>query len=80
MEDKQWKYLTLQREGRVLEVSFQSDNKVNSLNNALMRELTQLAQLLDAAGAARERPLTLADCGFPITFAWLDRLLGLPRV
>lgn len=43
---QQWQYLHLQREGRVLEVSFHSDNKVNSLNNALMRELTTLAQEL----------------------------------
>lgn len=46
MEEGQWEYLTLNRQGRVLEVSFQSHNKVNSLNNALMRELTQLAQQL----------------------------------
>ncbi len=38
-----WQYLTLQREGRVLTVSFDSASKVNSLSNALMRELTQLA-------------------------------------
>ena len=46
MDNSQWQYLTLRHEGRVLEVSFRSDNKVNSLNNALMRELTQLAQEL----------------------------------
>ena len=42
----QWEYLSLHRENRVLEVTFRSPNKVNSLNNALMRELTQLAQEL----------------------------------
>ena len=46
MEDSTWEYLHLKREGRVLEVSFRSHNRVNSLNHALMRELTQLAQQL----------------------------------
>jgi enoyl-CoA hydratase len=46
MDDREWKYLSLRREDRVLEVTFRADNKVNSLNNALMRELTQLAQQL----------------------------------
>ena len=44
MDDTQWEYLSLHRENRVLEVTFRSPNRVNSLNNALMRELTQLAQ------------------------------------
>ncbi len=43
-----WKYLELERDGRVLTVRFNSGNKVNSLNNALMRELTQLAYQLQA--------------------------------
>jgi enoyl-CoA hydratase len=38
-----WEFLKLNREGRVLTVEFDSGNKVNSLKNALMRELTQLA-------------------------------------
>ncbi|MDZ7783815.1 MAG: enoyl-CoA hydratase/isomerase family protein [Halioglobus sp.] len=46
MKDTQWQYLSLERNDLVLEVSFRSPNKVNSLNNALMRELTQLAQEL----------------------------------
>jgi enoyl-CoA hydratase/carnithine racemase len=46
MSDTQWQFLHLHREGRVLEVSFRSHSKVNSLSNALMRELTQLAQQL----------------------------------
>ncbi|MDG2045742.1 MAG: enoyl-CoA hydratase/isomerase family protein [Halioglobus sp.] len=46
MGNASWKYLTLHRENRVLEVSFRSPNKVNSLNNSLMRELTSLAQEL----------------------------------
>lgn len=46
MDDTQWEYLSLQREDRVLKVRFQSPNKVNSLSNALMRELTQLARAL----------------------------------
>ena len=46
MKNSQWENLTLSRQGRVLEVAFQGSNKLNSLNNALMRELTQLAQQL----------------------------------
>jgi enoyl-CoA hydratase len=46
MSDTQWQYLSLHRYGRVLEVTFRSVDKVNSLNNALMRELTSLAQEL----------------------------------
>jgi enoyl-CoA hydratase/carnithine racemase len=46
MNTTQWEYLSLHRDGRVLEVKFRSPNKVNSLNNALMRELTRLAQEL----------------------------------
>ena len=46
MTSRQWKYLTLNREGRILTVRFEAQNKVNSLNRALMRELTQLAHQL----------------------------------
>jgi len=46
MADKQWKYLTVNQEGRVLTVHFDTQNKVNSLNRALMRELTALAYQL----------------------------------
>lgn len=46
MNDTPWQYLSLHRDGRVLEVTFRSRNKVNSLGTALMRELTQLAQEL----------------------------------
>jgi enoyl-CoA hydratase len=42
-QDSRWQYLDLEREGRVLTVRFKGANKVNSLGNALMRELTQLA-------------------------------------
>lgn len=38
-----WQYLELKREGRVLTVTFDAGNPVNSLSNALMRELTSLA-------------------------------------
>ncbi|MCB1841374.1 MAG: enoyl-CoA hydratase/isomerase family protein [Halioglobus sp.] len=38
-----YQYLTLTRTGRVLTVSFDSGTPVNSLSNALMRELTRLA-------------------------------------
>ena len=48
IKDQNWKYLHLQRSGRVLTVSFDAGNPVNSLSNALMRELTELAvQLQD---------------------------------
>ena len=46
MTNKQWQYLTLERHGRVLEVSFRSGTRVNSLSYALMRELTELAREL----------------------------------
>jgi len=46
MTDTHWQYLQLERTGRVLEVSFRSGARVNSLSNALMRELTQLANEL----------------------------------
>lgn len=46
MQRDNWEFLTLQRSGRVLEVQFNSHTKVNSLNSALMRELTALAQQL----------------------------------
>lgn len=46
MSDSNWEYLHLNRQGRVLEVAFHSATRVNSLNNALMRELTRLAQQL----------------------------------
>jgi len=38
-----WQYLSLTTAERVLTVRFDSGHKVNSLNHALMRELTQLA-------------------------------------
>ncbi len=41
-----FEYLALERDGRVLTVSFDAGNSVNSLNNALMRELTRLAVAL----------------------------------
>lgn len=40
---QQWEYLALERNERTLLVRFQSVNPVNSLSNALMRELTELA-------------------------------------
>jgi enoyl-CoA hydratase len=39
----EWQYLNTSRAERVLTVQFDSGHKVNSLNHALMRELTQLA-------------------------------------
>ncbi|MBT4518709.1 MAG: enoyl-CoA hydratase/isomerase family protein [Halieaceae bacterium] len=46
MYEDNWQYLTLTRSQRVLTVKFDSGHRVNSLNNALMRELTQLANQL----------------------------------
>ncbi|MFT7287314.1 MAG: enoyl-CoA hydratase [Halieaceae bacterium] len=46
MANSDWQYLTTSRQGRVLTVSFDGKDRVNSMNNALMRELTQLAQSL----------------------------------
>ena len=46
MSDSQWEFLEQNRDGRVLEISFRSGHPVNSLNHALMRELTELAQQL----------------------------------
>jgi enoyl-CoA hydratase/carnithine racemase len=43
MQERQWQYLTLTRSGRVLTVAFDAGNRVNSLSNAVMRELTALA-------------------------------------
>lgn len=40
---REWEYLQLERNERTLCVRFQSNNPVNSLSNALMRELTELA-------------------------------------
>ena len=44
---------------------------------ALSERLAQLARLLPNHDSVRSDTLTLADCGFPITFMWLD-LLGEP--
>ena len=41
-----WEYLEVERDGRVLTVRFDSGAGVNSLNNAMMRELTTLAREL----------------------------------
>lgn len=41
--NSEWQYLNLSRADRVLTVQFDSGHRVNSLNHALMRELTQLA-------------------------------------
>lgn len=43
MSQRQWQYLTVTRSGRVLTVAFDSGSRVNSLSNAMMRELTALA-------------------------------------
>lgn len=47
MATSNWKYLNLERTDRVLTVRFNSTDKVNSLNSALMRELIQLPRQLE---------------------------------
>ena len=42
---------------------------------ALNDRLAELARLLDADGERDPRLFTLGECGFPITFAWLDRFI-----
>ncbi|MDX1734721.1 MAG: enoyl-CoA hydratase/isomerase family protein, partial [Halioglobus sp.] len=65
MSSKTWQYLDLRRDGRVLEVSFQSEHRVNSLNYALMRELTDLARELQVDSELSAVILT----GRPETFS-----------
>ena len=43
IQEHNWQYLTLYYENRVLTVQFDAGNRINSLSNALMRELTELA-------------------------------------
>ena len=43
MSDQDWKYLSVERAGRTAVVRFDSGSRVNSLSNALMRELTDFA-------------------------------------
>lgn len=64
MSDPQWQYLTLKRHGRILQVNFRSENPVNSLSNALMRELTQLARELQYDAEISAIILTGADTIF----------------
>ncbi|MGB0629623.1 MAG: glutathione S-transferase family protein [Alphaproteobacteria bacterium] len=51
-----------------------SDGFVRTQGIVITEKLQQLAHLLDQAPVRPEDVLTLADCGFPITFAWLDAL------
>ncbi len=46
MSDKKWEYLKLKREGRVLEISFESGNKINALTTPLLKELRDVALTL----------------------------------
>jgi len=49
-------------------------------SQAISARLAQLARLLTARPADAEGVLTLADCGFPVTFAWIDCLTPLLRL
>ena len=42
---------------------------------ALNERLAELARLLDADDLRDPSQLTLGECGFPVTFAWLDRFI-----
>ena len=48
MEQKNWQYLQTSRDGRTLTVRFNSKGRLNCLNHAVMRELTELARALQA--------------------------------
>lgn len=43
-------------------------------SQAINARLAQLARMLTHAGPGSDDPLTLGDCGFPITFSWIDAL------
>ena len=43
MNNGDWKHLKLTRTNRVLEISFETDNKINALTTAVMRELQDIA-------------------------------------
>jgi enoyl-CoA hydratase/carnithine racemase len=81
MMDTQWEYLTLAREGRVLEVSFRSGTPVNSLNNALMRELTMLAGQLqfdsDLSAVILRGTDTMFSAGMDLKDPELARVAGM---
>lgn len=51
-------------------------NKVelNSISRDINDKLVQLADLIVNAGHPIVEELTLADCGYPITFAWINAL------
>ena len=44
--EPQWNHLSVKRDGRVMTVAFDSGSPVNALNNALMRELTSVAETI----------------------------------
>lgn len=46
----------------------------NAQSKAITARLGQLARILDQACPDHDDPLTLADCGFPITFSWIEAL------
>jgi enoyl-CoA hydratase len=46
MTNGDWKHLKLSRTGRILEISFVSNNKINALTTAVMRELHDIAVAL----------------------------------
>ena len=47
---------------------------IDTQSQALNTRLRQLAEMLDNDGLDLNQPLSLGDCGFPITFTWMDKL------
>ena len=48
--------------------------------SALNERLAELARVLDADDRRRDEEFTLGECGFPVTFAWLDRFISVLRM
>ena len=48
------------------------DEIVTTQSQALNRRLAEMARLLEADESLDTGKLTLGDCGFPVSFAWMD--------
>ena len=56
-----------------ISAKYQGHETVLSQTIALNQRLAEMARLLDTDEHLDTSILTLGDCGFPVTFAWLDR-------
>ena len=54
---------------------YREHETVLAQTSALNQRLGEMARLLDADEYLDTSALTLGDCGFPVTFAWLDRFI-----